>query len=300
MTKQLMRRSTISLRWRPFQKWSWILISQNHLQRSRILTFVKLRTPCISQTGKSFLRRWQICRLAKFDFTPTMIHQAQWRTARPSRPRTVTSQMMNLWRVTLLLKLVDLILQWATSHATNSGLKIQWLRLRPRKFCRKPPKSLNLLAQSSRLKMGGKRKRRPSCADSGSTARSVKMIRKNSHVTSLIAKKNSKRKRVSADSTLHQYASISWITLRSAYTDWDASSSTLVLTCVSARTILTWSRTTRDTQLWDFSRILRAAKSFTLTRTLALPLDSLLSETSAIVQRIVKKTSKILLTRLEI
>ena len=162
---------------------------------------------------------------------------------------TVTTPTWSRLRVTWHPKLVVSILPLATlSHANNP--LCQQLRPRP----------TNKRHWSSKRRMGGKRRSRLSFADSGLMARSVKTVRKSRAAALLTDRKNFRRRKVSADNTWHRFARTSWSTHQSALMARDAFSSIRLLTSASARSTLTWSRTTQDTPPWDFSKTLKAAR----------------------------------------
>lgn len=85
------------------------------------------------------------------------------------------------------------------------------------------------------LKTLGKRRLRLSSAASGFLVKSAKTARRSRAVASPTDKMNSKRRRVSANNTSHQFARTFWSIPPSALTDRDASSSTPLMTLASVK-----------------------------------------------------------------
>ena len=134
-------------------------------------------------------------------------------------------------------------------------------------------------------KAHGRERWRLSFADSGCKDFLVRTRWKIKAVASLTVKRNFKRKRDSADNTLHQFVRISWSTQVNAPMEQDAFSSTQQKTSESDNPTRTWSRTTSDIQLWDVSRRLRELMCFTSTLTQLPPQDWVPSSPFATMQK---------------
>lgn len=106
---------------------------------------------------------------------------------------------------------------------------------------------------SSRRTHGSVRSR-PNCVGSGCKAFNARTKSRNKDAVLPMDRKNFRRKRPWADSTLHRSVRISWRTQANAHTVPDASSSIQRKTWESDNPTLIWWWTTNDIRRWDFSR----------------------------------------------